>query len=428
MARDIRSSPGLRTGHLVIATLCGLLGVVAGPVVGAAAGPDSGGCAHPTEVYDGELPWAQARLDPDRVWPLSQGSGIRVAVVDTGIDAGNKQLAGRVLPGADVLVEGRGDRQTRDARDDCDGRGTVVAGIIGAAPASDTPFVGVAPGVSLIPVRVTQTLIDPDGQSTETAGGGPDDIAAGIRYATSHQADVICVSTTSTADSAELRAAVSAALDAGIVVVAGGTNPDGGGEGGAVAFPTRYRGVIAVTAVGEDGELVDSSEQGPEIDLAAPGGSVWSTSAGTEKGRTGHVGPINDPAAATAYVAGVAALVTAYHPELTPAQVQQRIETTADHSPAGFRASPIGAGLVDPYAAVATRLDDSAQTFAWSREGSARPFVPPPVVDEAERRALYIASLVSLLIVLGIAAAVAARTARKSGWRSRRPQPLEGPA
>ncbi len=374
------------------------------------------GCATSTAVYDAEVPWAQQRLNAAEVWPLTQGEGVLVAILSTGIDATNAQLdAGQVLPGADFSSQ-----QGGGATDDCDGRGTFVAGIIAAELDPTTPIRGIAPGVRLLPVRVAQTLTDPDGASTEIAGGGPDQLAEGIRYAAAQGADVICVTITSATDSRGLRSAVGNAVAGGAVVVAGGTLADPAQTQQAVTYPTSYPTVLAVTATDQDGQLVDGAEQGEHIDLSAPGGTVWSTAAGTGGG-LGHVGPVDDPAAATAYVAGVAAMIVAYHPELDPAGVQARLEVTADHSTAGFRAYPVGAGMLDPYAAVASHLGtQSLGTPADGTRDVVAALAQPPRMNPAERNAVQVVAVLALLLVFGVFATIALRLARARGWRPRR--------
>lgn len=374
-------------------------------------------CATSTAVYDGDVPWADQRLNPTEGWPLTQGDGALVAVLSTGIDTTNAQLdAGQVLPGADFSGQPGGST----AQDDCDGRGTFVAGIIAAELDAATPIRGIAPGVRLLPVRVAQTLTDPDGSSTETVGGGPEELADGIRYATEQQADVICVTITSATDSRALRAAVRGAFAAGVVVVAGGAAPDPDQSQQEITFPTSQPNVVAVTATGQDGQVLDGAEQGEHVDLSAPGGSVWSTAAGTGGG-LGHVGPVDDPAAATAYVAGVAAMVVAYHPGLDPAGVQSRLEATADHSSVGFRSFSVGAGMIDPYAAVAIDLD--AELFG-AQSGGARDVVEaptqPPRMSATERSAVQAVGILTLLLVFGVLATIALRLARARGWRPRR--------
>ncbi len=385
------------------------LGVLTGlPVLTAAPAPAAETCASPGGLYDGEVPWAQRRLHPEAVWPVTRGEGVSVAVLGTGIDRGHPQLSGRVAPGTDLTTAQSA--QARPADDDCDGRGTVLAGLVAAAPSDLTPVAGVAPGAELLPVRVVQTRLDTEQGELETRGGTATELAAGLRAATEAGAEVILVAVTTPTGSADLRDAVAEALAAGAVVVAGGPAADDG-SGTVPAYPSRYPGVIAVAPVAEDGTVLDGADGGAHVDLAAPGGGVVSTAAGS--GTTpGHVGPLDEPAAGAAYVAGVAALVRAAHPDLGPREVAWRLVVTADRTSAGFRTGPVGAGMVDPVAAVTARLTQSGvPTNPGVRD--ILPYQEPIRVDAAERRALRISVLLTLGALVAGLTALAVRTARR---------------
>lgn len=164
-------------------------------VAGVAASAPAG-CAQPVGVYRDATPWPQRLLAPERVWPLTTGGGVTVAVVGTGVDAANRQFGrDQVRAGTDVT----GAAQRADT--DCDGRGTFAAGIIGARPAGETTFAGIAPGVRILPVR--------HAQATERGDSAdPDRLAAAIRAATAAGADVIYVVNPTTVDSPALDRAV----------------------------------------------------------------------------------------------------------------------------------------------------------------------------------------------------------------------------
>src|SRR4051794_13069017 len=124
--------------------LKGLAAVGAAMVTAAAPGLSGGvltasapgQCTTPSQQLYHGVPWTQHRMDPQRVWPLTKGQGVTVAVIDTGVDAMVPQLAGHVLPGVDV-VNGVG-----TANNDCYGHGTFVAGIIASQPAAGTGVTG----------------------------------------------------------------------------------------------------------------------------------------------------------------------------------------------------------------------------------------------------------------------------------------------
>jgi membrane-anchored mycosin MYCP len=374
----------------------GLAAMVAGGPPAAAAAP---GCARPAGVYDGAAPWPQQLLNPSSAWPLSTGAGVLVAVLGTGVDAANPQFGpGQVRAGADVTAA------PRPATVDCDGRGTVAAGLIAAHADARTTFAGLAPDAGIFPVRYVQAV----------AGGAgtvdPDLLAAALTAAVQAKAKVICVVVPAGADSAKLRAAVGAARAADALVV----SPAGAGSAatgqGTVSYPTADDGVLAVGAVDQTGAPV-TTESGAYLALAAPGKGLVSTSAGTAGG-VGHAFPVDDPDEAAAYVAGAAALVRAYRPDLSAAQVAARLERTASRPAVDGRDTRLGFGVVDPYAAVAFEGGD---TPATTRPATGPPVAAAraPVADlSRERAAAAIAAAGVVLAALLAAGAVLARVPR----------------
>jgi subtilisin family serine protease len=138
-------------------------------------------CTPPSPEVAREVPWPQKRLAPERVWPLTRGQGVTVAVIDTGVDGKAAPLKGRVLPGVDVVNNGG------TADDDCFGHGTFVAGIIGAEQLPGTGLSGIAPKVRILPIRQANNSND------GTAAG----MAKGIVAAVDGGADVINISASS---------------------------------------------------------------------------------------------------------------------------------------------------------------------------------------------------------------------------------------
>lgn len=368
---------------------------VPAPAVAAPAG-----CRLPATAKLPQRSWAQDRLRVERVWPLSTGAGERVAVVDTGVDASHPQLRGRVEAGFDVRT-GRDDGNV-----DCHGHGTFVAGIIAAAPEPGVGFTGVAPGAVIVPVRET---------STDTVAVG--DLAAAIEWASTIPGlAAINVSTTTSVDDPRLRAAVRDALAANIVVVAAVGNDAQTGD--SAKYPAVYPGVLAVGAIDSSGARADYSET-VGVDVVAPGEDLISTGAGG----TGQVAsPEGGTSFAAPYVTGVVALVRAYRPELTEAQVVARIEATADH-PAGAQPDPqYGWGVVDPYAAVTAVLPGESGGVTAQPSGAA---LPPAatvsgVAPAGSRLAFGLVGVAVVVVVLGLVAAVVVPAGQRRGWRAAR--------
>ncbi|MGK5630196.1 type VII secretion-associated serine protease mycosin [Streptomyces sp. URMC 123] len=289
--------------------------------------------------------WALDALRVSEAWKTTKGKGVTVAVLDTGVDDQHPDLTGQVLPGRDLVGfgAGRGDRPW--AR-----HGTAMAGIIaghGHGPGGTDGVLGVAPEAKILPVRVILEESDPDRSRARGLRGGA--LADGIRWAADNGADVINLSLGDDSRSAHPEpaedAAVRYALAKGSVVVASAGN--GGQDGDRASYPAAYPGVIAVTAVDRNGRRAPFSTRRWYATVCAPGVDVviadpdrryyegWGTSA------------------AAAFVSGAVALVRSAHPGLAPAQIKSLLTRTARNAPAGGRDDELGAGTVDPAAAIA---------------------------------------------------------------------------
>ncbi|HXS65096.1 MAG TPA: type VII secretion-associated serine protease mycosin [Streptosporangiaceae bacterium] len=342
----------LAAAALVAATLSGAPAVAAN---GAAANANCGSSNLPPTTLDHAMPWAQRELGLQRVWPITEGAGVIVGVVDTGVDGNQPFLRGVVLPGFDV-VNGGGPADT-----DCDGHGTFVAGLIAGRQISGFGFSGVAPQATILPIR----------QANSPSDGTPVTLAKGIRAAVDRHAQVINVSITSQ-PTLELAEAIRYALAHDVVIVAAAGNDFGAGN--AVQYPAGFPGVLAVGAVDQNGQRANFSESGPNVAITAPGTNLL----GPGAGGVGLVSSAGGTSFATAYVSGVAALVRSYYPKLTAAQVIDRIEATADHPAGRLPSRGVGWGSVDPYAAVTAVLPGQRHPSVTSRTDVTLPKPPGP--------------------------------------------------
>jgi type VII secretion-associated serine protease mycosin len=363
----------------------------------AAAGPSCQAQTYRQDPDPAAIPWAQSRLGFQRVWPLTQGAGVTVAVVDSGVDP-HPQLAGAVTDGGDLYL-GSG-----TALADAAGHGTLVAGIIAARPAAGTGFTGVAPQAAILAVKVAE------GECVTSA----DAIAAGIEAAIRHGASVVNVSITSETDSPALRQAVLDAQAHSVVVVAASGND--AASGNPTEYPAALPGVMAVAAVDADGKATVFSGSGEQIAVAAPGDGI--VAPGARADRYGIVTGAAGTSFAAPYVAGVAALVRAAHPDLSASQVVRRIEATADRSGAA-RDPRLGWGVVDAYAAVTAVLPaERAPVATPSAERLTAPVVQARRPDRATGLSELVAAGAGGTAVLVAAAALAVPAARRRGWRA----------
>ncbi|WP_020657672.1 S8 family serine peptidase [Amycolatopsis benzoatilytica] len=385
---------GIAAGAVAALAAAGLP-VFAAPEAQAAA------CANPSGTYTGAVSWGQRLIDPPKLWPLSRGDGQTVAVIGTGVDKQNAQFGpGQLLGGAGT------------ADSDCDGRGTIAAGIVGAQPQNETTFTGVAPGVKLLPLRYTES-----NGSAADGGGDPGALAGAITTAVDRGAGVLLIAVPAGSDSPALSAAVDHAHSRGAVVISAAAAT----QQGAHTYPTASAGVLAVGSTDEAGAPVQT-EAGDYLGISAPGANLVSTSAGGG-GAVAHRWPVTDPGLAAAYVAGVAALVRSAHPELTGDQVVNRLTLTASRPPSGAHDPKRGWGMVNAYAAVSSTLPANAPGPSAAPARSALPVVVPAA---AETRSTSDATA-GMVAVGGVVVAAAAgigvaafRRGKRRGWKPSR--------
>ncbi|NED85075.1 type VII secretion-associated serine protease mycosin [Streptomyces sp. SID11233] len=367
-------------------------------------------------------PWALQRLVFDQLWQDTKGKGVRVAVIDTGVDDTNPQLKSAVdrAAGTDLLPVPKDGSQDPDASKgkgkskgkpsggdgtvDTVGHGTKVAGIIAARPRPGTGFVGLAPEATIIPIRQN------DDKSTGTATT----MAAAIRHAIAQHARVINISQDTAkplrADS-DLALAVTEALNKDIVVVASAGN-DGLAGTVKVTYPAAYKGVLAVAASDRNDERAPFSQTGDFVGVAAPGVDMVST---VPKG--GQCVD-NGTSFSAPYVAGVAALLRAKHPGWKQNQVVAQIEQTAERAVNG-RDEFVGWGVVDPVRAL---NDDEHPVNAPTpdRAVSNGPAGPEPIAlqmgetrkERIARISTYVLATTGLLVAVIAGAAIVLRDRR----------------
>ena len=384
--------------HTFAAGLLLAVGVLL-PAAPASAAPDcevSGTIPAPTEA-----PWELTRLEPSRVWPLTRGAGVTVAVIDSGVAGQHIALKDNLVPGRDFGLP--------DEQGQCDnvGHGTLVAGIIAGRQDSQIQFSGVAPAARILPIRV----LDNDEQNNDPALPGR--IAQAIRWAADQPNVKVINLSLKTIPSTELASAVRYAIttkDIVVVAAAGNLNAEGRTL---AAFPAAYDGVIAVAGIKPDGSHVETSISDKYVDLAAPG--LENTGPAPSRNRYQYKADGGTSFAAP-YVSGVAALVRSYRPELTVAEVTDRLEKTADH-PAGGRDIQVGYGVVNPYEAVTTLLGTRPDTRAKVMPMPVAPVDPLATVKKA---AAWSAAGGVLLVVLLFMMKPVLRRGREHGWRPRR--------
>lgn len=361
------------------------------------------------------------------VWQLSRGAGQTIAVIDTGVSR-HRRLP-HLVAGGDYVSSG-------DGTQDCDGHGTVVAGIIGAAP--DTPdaggFVGIAPDATILGIRQSSNKFRAADDPSGAGYGDVDTLAMAVRTAADMGATVInvssvaCLSAHAGLDDRALGAALAYAVDVkNVVVVSAAGNVGAAGQCpdqnpaadpsrqgrpdwtnvNAIASPAWYDDyVLTVGSVTENGEPSAFTLAGPWVDVAAVGEGIVSLDPDGEGlidrlPTPGGETPIVGTSYAAPVVSGVVALLRARSPELTARQVMQRIEDTARRPSAGWDPF-VGSGLVDVLAAVS---GDLAASPDISHRVSRAVSTPAPA--PSDRRSADIA-VRGTVVCFGVCAAVIA--------------------
>ncbi|WP_165956194.1 S8 family serine peptidase, partial [Streptomyces hainanensis] len=331
-----------RTRHLVtlLAAVFVVHGVAPGGATPAVAAEPCRTTSPGTELPDGAGPYPLIdQLGLRQAWDLAAGAGVTVAVVDSGVDASHPDLDGAVARGSEfegVNEEREFDRTTPALQQDCDGHGTGVAGMIAGRRTDGDRMAGVAPAATVYPVRLAGGI----DQAT------PGTVAAAIDDAVRSGARVVNLSFAVPVDHRQIREAVARAVAADVLVVAAAGNEGNQGVSGGHMYPAAYDDVLAVGAVGEDGQPMDASNAGPWVDLAgygqemavvAPEGSGYRAESGTSF--------------AAAQVSGAAALVLSRFPDLSADDLARRLVGSATQVGGGVN-DRTGAGIVDPFGAL----------------------------------------------------------------------------
>ncbi len=290
-----------------------------------------------------QMPSAYAFLGMKDALELSRGN-VRVAVVDSGVAAGNAHFQGAVEPGVDLVESG-------DGRKDVSGHGTAIAGQIAAREVPNSGVVGFAPQSTIVPVRV---YIDASDDS-KRAGKGPTATrtAEGIRWAADQGIRVIVVPQSLASDDAALRGATEYAHAKGALVVASAGNVEqtpNGSQDTAVRFPAGYQQALSVTAVDAAGNPTDSVVHGTHVEIAAPGAQIATTF--FANGDCMFAAQGASTSYATGYVGAITALIAARYPDETPDQWKYRLLATALRSSPSQRTTEEGWGIVAPFNAL----------------------------------------------------------------------------
>ena len=251
------------------------------------------------------VPWGIPHIKADKAHAAGvTGSGVKVAILDTGIDANHTDLNVR---GGASFVAGE-----PNALQDGNGHGTHVAGTV-AALNNSTGVLGVAYNADLYAVKVLSA----------SGSGTLSGIAQGIEWSIANGMDVINMSLGGSSGSTALQQACNNAYNRGIVVIAAAGNSGSSGTRNTIGYPARYSSVIAVGAVDSNNNRASFSSVGNELEVMAPGANILSTTPGN------NYASFNGTSMAAPHVAGAAALIKAKYPSMTNVQIRDRLRNTA---------------------------------------------------------------------------------------------------
>ena len=275
-------------------------------------------------------------------WPLSTGaSSVVVALLDTGYYGAHEDLA--AVPTVAPYNSRTGTTNVTDVY----GHGTHVAGTIAAQANNSVGVAGIAPGITIMPVKV----MDNNGQ------GYWSDFLEGVDWARTHGASIVNLSlggTLSSSQAAAFQPTFDAAWQAGVLVVAAAGNNNRNEP----FYPASFAHVVSVSATTNDDAKASFSNYGPAVDLAAPGVSIASTYP------DGGYKLMSGTSMATPHVVGVAALIRSYHPSYTAAEVETAMEVNAVDLGTPGRDDAFGYGRIQADAALAWVAPDSVRPIA----------------------------------------------------------------
>ncbi|MGE2691882.1 type VII secretion-associated serine protease mycosin [Mycolicibacterium pulveris] len=423
-----------------------LLALISAPVAGAleppvidpaAVPPDETGPDQPTEqravcsapaVFPdsnfADKPWANDYLRLDEARKFATGAGVTVAVIDTGVNGSPRVPA---EPGGDFVD------QAGNGMSDCDAHGTLTASIIAGRPAPTDGFIGVAPDARILSLRQTSAAFqpvgartDPNDPNTTQTAGSLRSLARAVVHAANLGAQVIniseaaCYKVTRPINETSLGAAINYAVNvknAVIIVAAGNTgqdctqnpppdpalpaDPRGWQQVQTVVSPAWYSPlVLTVGGIAQNGQPSSFSMSGPWLGAAAPAENLIALGydgnpVNALHGDDGLI-PISGTSFAAAYASGLAALLKQRFPELTPAQIINRITATARH-PGGGVDNYVGAGVIDPVAALTWDVPAGPERAPYKVKE-----IPPPVHIPPPDR-----GPITTVVVIGAALALA---------------------
>lgn len=248
------------------------------------------------------VPWGVDRIQAPKLWNRHSGAGVRIGVIDTGIDYTHSDLRSSIGAGVNLMTPGR-------LPVDDNGHGTHIAGTIAALTARNG-IIGVSPGATIHPVKA----FDHNGTAYVS------DIIAGIDWCVSHGIPIINMSFGMNENSPSLQQAVKNAYKQGTVIVASAGND---GKKGTIDYPAGYPETICVGATNRKDRVASFSNRRGDVDVYAPGADIYSC------WRGGGYELLSGTSMATAHVSGALALLLSANRRQRLARIKRALIGTA---------------------------------------------------------------------------------------------------
>ena len=274
------------------------------------------------------LSWGIERIFADLAWSSTKGTGVKLAILDTGINLDHPDLQSNIKGSINFI-------KPKKTGDDDNGHGTHVAGIA-AAVDNEIGVIGTGPEISLYAVKV----LDKKGN------GWLSDLIEALNWCVENRIQVINMSFGSTTDNLSFHEAIVTAFNAGILMISSAGN--NGSSGGIIEFPAKYPEVIAVSAVDQFNRFASFSSSGPEIEFIAPGVNIFSTY------KNGSYAFMEGTSMASPFVSGTAALLMTmpiqvrydldHDNQWDPAEIRLKLKETAENL--GLPVFQQGKGLI----------------------------------------------------------------------------------
>jgi subtilisin family serine protease len=308
--------------------------------------------------------WSLPHVGLPQAWDTATGSAdLIVAVVDSGLNRDIPDFSGRIVSPYSVLTGS----SVWPAWQDNYGHGCGVAGVAVAQGDDRWGIAGAAWNVKVMPVKISEM-----GRSDDVT------LAQGITYAVDHGADVINVSFAGSQASRTQEEAVAYAMAHNVVIVAAAGNDNGG----PVDYPAAIPGVIAVGATDSSDARCSFSNTGAALDLVAPGSNILTYGSGS----TSTFKLWSGTSFSSPLVAGVVALMKSANSSLTPGEITDILNHTADNLGAGGWDRDFGWGLLDADEAIAQAANGATTTTTTEPPSTTTTTAPPSTTTTTEPR------------------------------------------